>query len=51
MTILTSSAIWIGFVFIAIVLMIHFIKDIKGPTQGERIRKAFWRLERYGKIM
>jgi hypothetical protein len=51
MPMIASCLIGVGFIAFATILVIHLARDIKSPTQGERIHKALARHEGNFKIM
>jgi hypothetical protein len=43
---IVSSVIGVGFIALATILVIHIARDIKSPTEGERIHEALAHLEK-----
>jgi hypothetical protein len=46
-----SLIIWAGLIIITAGLVIHVIRDMKGPTFGDIMREAFLRQEKGDKAM
>ncbi len=44
-------ALWTGFIAVAGILIICFIREMKAPAQGEEIYEALTRLEEKSKIL
>jgi hypothetical protein len=43
---LVSFVIGVGFIALATILVVHFARDIKSPTEGKRIYEALVHLEK-----
>ena len=48
---LSVYVLWAGFIAVAAVFIVHLIRDMKGPAQGEEIYEALTRLEEKSNIM
>lgn len=51
MTSLSVYILWAGFIAVAAIFVVHFIRDMKAPAQGEEIYEALTRLEEKSNIM
>ena len=51
MTSLSLYVLWAGFIAVAAIFAIHFVRDMKAPAQGEEIYEALTRLEEKSSIM
>ena len=51
MTSLSLYVLWAGFIAVAAIFVIHFVRDMKAPAQGEEIYEALTRLEEKSSIM
>jgi hypothetical protein len=45
MSIVVSCVIGVGFIAFAAIVVIHLARDMKAPSQGQRIHRALARLE------
>ena len=43
--------LWGGFFAVAAIFVVHFVRDMKAPAQGEEIYEALTRLEEKSSIM
>ncbi|MGD9033402.1 MAG: hypothetical protein PVJ69_10705 [Desulfobacteraceae bacterium] len=48
---LSVYMLWAGFIAVAAIFVVHFIRDMKAPAQGEEIYEALTRLEEKSNIM
>jgi len=43
--------LWAGFFVVAAIFVVHFVRDMKAPAQGEEIYEALTRLEEKSSLM
>jgi hypothetical protein len=43
--------LWAGFFAVAAIFVVHFVRDMKAPAQGEEIYEALTRLEEKSNLM
>ena len=51
MTPLPLFVLWAGFFAVAAIFVVHFVRDMKAPAQGEEICEALTRLEEKSSLM
>ena len=51
MTSLPLFVLWAGFFAVAAIFVIHFVRDMNAPAQGEEICEALTRLEEKSSLM
>jgi hypothetical protein len=51
MTSLPIYILWAGFFAVAAIFVVHFVRDMKAPAQGEEICEALTRLEEKSRLM
>ena len=51
MTSLPLYILWAGFFVVAAIFVVHFVRDMKAPAQGEEIYEALTRLEEKSTLM
>ena len=51
MTSIPMFMLWAGFIAVAAIFVVHFVRDMKAPAQGEEINEALTRLEEKSSIM
>ena len=51
MTSLPIYILWAGFFLVAAIFVVHFVRDMKAPAQGEEIYEAITRLEEKSRLM
>ena len=51
MSSLPMYILWAGFFVVAAVFVVHFVRDMKAPAQGEEIYEALTRLEEKSSLM
>ena len=47
----SSYILWAVFIVVASIFVIHFIRDLKAPAQGDEMYQALTRLEEKSSIM
>jgi hypothetical protein len=51
MTSLPIYILWAGFFAVAAIFVVHFVRDMKAPAQGEEFYEAITRLEEKSGLM
>jgi hypothetical protein len=51
MSSLPMYILWAGFFAVAAIFVVHFVRDMKAPAQGEEIYEALTRLEEKSNLM
>ncbi len=51
MTSLPLYILWAGFFVVAAIFVVHFVRHMKAPAQGEEIYEALTRLEEKSSLM
>jgi hypothetical protein len=51
MTSLPIYILWAAFFVVAAIFVVHFVRDMKAPAQGEEIYEALTRLEEKSSLM
>ena len=51
MTSIPLFVLWAGFFAVAAIFVVHFVRDMKAPAQGEEICEALTRLEEKSGLM